>query len=106
MLQHYFCVIRPIYYDDFGMPLVSVLLIKPSYKKGYDRFISERKAELKDIEIKILDLTSKGYAEINIADKLSISINLVKYYKRNIFKKMHVESASEAVYIGLLSGIL
>jgi|GEM_PF-2428308 len=124
--QHVSCVIRPVYYDDHGMPLVSVLLIKPSYKKGYDRFllhfideekkflyssgrdgfISERKAELKEIEIKILNLTSKGYAEINIADKLSISINLVKYYKRNIFKKMHVESASEAVYIGLLSGII
>ncbi|HKJ81935.1 MAG TPA: response regulator transcription factor [Ignavibacteriaceae bacterium] len=52
--------------------------------------ISERESE-------ILDYLSKGYYDKEIADKLFLSVKTVRTHLRNIYKKLHVRSRTEAV---------
>ncbi len=52
--------------------------------------ISERESE-------ILSYLSKGYYDKEIADKLFLSVKTVRTHLRNIYKKLHVRSRTEAV---------
>jgi len=59
---------------------------------------------LSDREKEILVSLSKGNSYKMIADSLCISIDTVRYHIRNIYKKMHVHSQSEAVATALRKG--
>jgi DNA-binding NarL/FixJ family response regulator len=59
---------------------------------------------LSDREKEILASLSKGNSYKMIADSSSISIDTVRYHIRNIYKKMHVHSQSEAVATALRKG--
>ncbi|MDB6025784.1 MAG: DNA-binding response regulator, partial [Verrucomicrobiales bacterium] len=48
-------------------------------------------------EKEILSLLSKGYANKEIADGLSLSVETVRSYLKSIYEKMQVHSRSEAV---------
>lgn len=50
----------------------------------------------------VLDLLSKGYANKEIADKLSLSVETIRSYLKGVYEKMHVHSRTEAVakYLG------
>lgn len=52
---------------------------------------------LTEREEKILALLSKGYANKEIADKLSVSMSTVRTHLRHIYEKLHVRSRTEAV---------
>lgn len=49
-------------------------------------------------ETEILNLLVKGYSYKMIADKLSISIDTVRNHIKKIYKKLEVNSATEAIY--------
>jgi DNA-binding NarL/FixJ family response regulator len=53
-------------------------------------------------EEEILDCLSKGYVTKEIADKLSVSYDTVRYHLKHIYDKLHVHSRTEAVikYLG------
>lgn len=53
--------------------------------------------ELSDREIEVLQALSEGLAFKNIADKLFISIDTVRYHTKKIYKKLHVNSKLGAV---------
>lgn len=117
---------KPTYFTESGKPRISIVMIKPSHKKGHDRFViyivddekklyfssglnnyvKPDKVELSEKEIEILRYISKGFNEVVIAKKLNAKIDLIKYYKKNIFKKIHVNNIQEAVYIGLFYGLI
>jgi len=44
-----------------------------------------------------LALLSKGFANKEIADKMSVSYETVRDHLRNIYEKLHVHSRTEAV---------
>jgi DNA-binding NarL/FixJ family response regulator len=48
-------------------------------------------------EKELLVLLSKGYSDKEIADKLALSVETIHGYVKNIYKKMHVHSRTEAV---------
>ena len=48
-------------------------------------------------ELEILGLLSQGYADKEIAQKLSISFDTVRFHLKQIFEKLHVRSRIEAV---------
>lgn len=48
-------------------------------------------------ENEVLDLLTKGYGNKEIADKLSLSVQTIRSYLKNIYDKMHVHSRAEAV---------
>lgn len=59
---------------------------------------------LSDREIDVLTSLSKGNSYKMIADSECISLDTVRYHIRNIYKKMHVHSQSEAVATALRKG--
>lgn len=48
-------------------------------------------------EREILELVAKGYANKEIADKMSITLSTVCWYLNEIYKKLHVQSRMQAV---------
>ena len=48
-------------------------------------------------EKEILDLLAKGYANKEIADKLSLTVGTVCWYLHEIYRKLHVQSRTQAV---------
>jgi DNA-binding NarL/FixJ family response regulator len=53
--------------------------------------------KLTEREEQILSLLSKGYANKEIADKISVSMSTVRTHLRHIYEKLHVRSRTEAV---------
>jgi DNA-binding NarL/FixJ family response regulator len=53
-------------------------------------------------EEEILDYLAKGFVTKEIADKLSVSYDTVRYHLKHIYDKLHVHSRTEAVikYLG------
>jgi DNA-binding NarL/FixJ family response regulator len=52
---------------------------------------------LTDREIEILSLVAKGYYDKELAEQLFLSIKTIRTHLRNIYKKLHVRSRTEAV---------
>ena len=59
---------------------------------------------LSERELEILTNLSRGNSYKIIADTVCISIDTVRYHIRNIYKKLHVHSQSEAVAKAMKSG--
>ena len=55
------------------------------------------RTELSQRENEILELLSQGFANKEIADRLSISYQTVKVHVKHIYEKLHVRSRSEAL---------
>ena len=76
-------------------PLVARKVI--SYFNPQQRHAREGFEELTTREIEVLQALSEGMQFKNIADKLFISIDTIRYHTKNIYKKLHVNSKLEAV---------
>jgi DNA-binding NarL/FixJ family response regulator len=58
---------------------------------------SKETENLSDREMEILSYLAKGYHDKEIADKFFLSVKTVRTHLRNIYKKLHVRSRTEAV---------
>jgi DNA-binding NarL/FixJ family response regulator len=58
---------------------------------------SKETENLSSREMEILSYLARGYNDKEIADKLFLSIKTVRTHLRNIYKKLHVRSRTEAV---------
>ena len=58
---------------------------------------SSETENLSDREVEILSHLAKGYHDKEIADRFFLSIKTVRTHLRNIYKKLHVRSRTEAV---------
>jgi DNA-binding NarL/FixJ family response regulator len=56
-----------------------------------------RSAELTRRENEVLELLSQGFANKEIAQMLSLSLDTVRYHLKLIYDKLHVRSRTEAV---------
>jgi DNA-binding NarL/FixJ family response regulator len=61
---------------------------------------------LSEREKQILSELAKGNSYKAISDLLFISLDTVKYYVKNIYKKLHVHSQSEAVAKAIKKGLI
>jgi len=69
--------------------------------------VAERPSEtLTPQELRVLQLLADGYSYQAAAERLSISLNTVRSYVRNVYDKLHVHSKSEAVSKALRSGLI
>lgn len=71
-----------------------------------DRGAGERDTELRRRELAVLKLTAKGMSNKEIAVDLGISERTVQTHLVNIFRKMRVDSRTEAVLHALKQGLL
>lgn len=61
---------------------------------------------LSDREMEVLRLAASGMSNMEIADKLTLSVRTVQTHLRSIFNKLGVGSRSEAIVYGLKKGWL
>jgi DNA-binding NarL/FixJ family response regulator len=59
-------------------------------------FIKSKSLKLSTKEHQILILSSQGYTSKEIAEKMAISLNTIKFHKQNILVKLNVQNISEA----------
>jgi len=57
-------------------------------------------------ELEVLSLAAKGMSNRDIGTRLGISEGTVKSYFTDLFLKLNVHSRTEAIFVGLKSGIL
>lgn len=62
--------------------------------------------QLTSQETLVLQLLADGYSYGTVASRMSISVNTVRTYIRNVYEKLHVHTKSEAVSQGLRRGLI
>ncbi|HEX9252072.1 MAG TPA: response regulator transcription factor [Ignavibacteriaceae bacterium] len=85
--------------NDGGSPMSSRIArqVITAFKEGKSIIPATQDYDLSDREISVLNLLSDGYNYQEIAETLFISVDTVRHHIRNIYKKLHVHSQSEAV---------
>ena len=80
-----------------GVPMTSGIARRVA---GFFRHRGKARDEmvrLSQRETEVLDLLAKGFVNKEIADRLSLSVETIRSYLKNIYEKMHVHSRAEAV---------
>jgi len=85
--------------NDGGSPMSSRIArqVITAFKEGKNIVTHPQNYDLSDREISVLNLLSDGCNYQEIAETLFISVDTVRHHIRNIYKKLHVHSQSEAV---------
>jgi DNA-binding NarL/FixJ family response regulator len=85
--------------NDGGSPMSSRIArqVITAFKEGKSIIPATQDYDLSDREISVLNLLSDGCNYQEIAEILFISVDTVRHHIRNIYKKLHVHSQSEAV---------
>ena len=85
--------------NDGGSPMSSRIArqVITAFKEGKGILSDQKDFDLSDREISVLNLLAEGYNYQEIAENLFISVDTVRHHIRNIYKKLHVHSQSEAV---------
>lgn len=98
--------IREIY--EGGSPMSSRIARKVITTFQQQKPIEEEQPEyeLSTREREVLNLLGEGNNYQEIADGLYISVDTVRHHIRNIYKKLHVHSQSEAVAKAIRRGII
>ena len=82
-----------------GAPMTSEIARKviASFHRARPEPQAHPQDKLTEREVEILQLLSRGYATKEIADKLQVSYDTVRYHLKHIYDKLHVHSRTEAV---------
>ena len=70
-----------------------------TYSLEHKKWEKEQKKVLSEREKEVLILAAQGHTVDQIADKLFISKDTVKYHRKNLFEKINVSSISEALWL-------
>jgi len=78
-----------------GIPALS-----PAIARRMINYFTQKKVVIRDVrltnkETEVLQFLVNGLSYKLIADKLSVSINSVRYHVKNIYKKLHINSRPE-----------
>jgi len=57
--------------------------------------VSADESSLSEREAEILGFMTKGFSELEIADKMHVSVNTVKSHRKHVYQKLHVRSRAE-----------
>ncbi len=118
--------LKPVLLDKYCDPWIVICLVAASphssrgnvqfrsneLQKCYDYDINSGEwkeatiAKLNKREKEILMLTSQGYTIANIASKLFISVDTIKFHRKNIFHKLGVKSISKAISIAIAKSLI
>lgn len=74
-------------------PSSKVIVAEPRFKDSRDNFVSQFK--LSPREMDIIHLIKQGYASKQIANDLELSIYTVETHRKNIYRKLNVQSSAE-----------
>ncbi len=85
--------------NDGGSPMSSMIArqVITAFKEGKNAPSEEKDFDLTEREVSVLNLLADGFNYQEIAETLYIIVDTVRHHIRNIYKKLHVHSQSEAV---------
>lgn len=93
---------RNTYLNEIISLTQKVLILHPNYLK--DQLPKE--PSLTSGELGVLRLINDGRSNSEISELLTISLNTVKFYTKNIFKKLNVKNRQQAIKVAQEYGIL
>lgn len=67
------------------------------YCNNSKSWIQSALPQLTEKEKEVLQLACQGYTNQQIAEKISLNINTVKFHKRNIFEKLNTTNCTESI---------
>jgi DNA-binding NarL/FixJ family response regulator len=93
---------------DGGAPMSSLIArqVINVFQQTQGKVQQEENAGLSAREIEVLTSLSDGNNYQEIADRLYISVDTVRHHIRNIYRKLHVHSQSEAVAKAIRKGLI
>lgn len=65
---------------------------------------SDQVAQLSARELEVLELATHGLTNLQIAERIHLSVHAVKFHLRSIFGKLGVSNRTEAAVMHLRSG--
>ncbi len=77
--------------------------------RGFTELANKEKSgadQLSKREFELLELVAEGLSNQAVGQKLSISVNTVKYHMKSILQKMGAQNRTEAVMLAIRAGIL
>ncbi len=94
--------------NEGGAPMSSLIArqVINVFQQTQSKTIEENEAELSSREKEVLTSLSDGNNYQEIADRLFISVDTVRHHIKNIYKKLHVHSQSEAVAKAIRKGLI
>jgi len=94
--------------NDGGAPMSSLIArqVIDVFKQTQGKQNEEKDTELSSREKEVLTSLSDGNNYQEIADRLFISVDTVRHHIKNIYRKLHVHSQSEAVAKAIRKGII
>jgi len=94
--------------NEGGAPMSSLIArqVITVFQQTQGKASEESEAELSTREKEVLTSLSDGNNYQEIADRLFISVDTVRHHIKNIYKKLHVHSQSEAVAKAIRKGLI
>jgi DNA-binding NarL/FixJ family response regulator len=94
--------------NEGGAPMSSLIArqVIDVFQKTQNKAKEENDSGLSSREIEVLTSLSDGNNYQEIADRLFISVDTVRHHIRNIYRKLHVHSQSEAVAKAIRKGLI
>jgi DNA-binding NarL/FixJ family response regulator len=91
-----------------GEPAMTRAMAGKFLKSVANRIVDERKGEqaLSERELYVLRLVASGASNLEIAEKLSISVNTVKTHLKNILEKLQLDNRTQAATYALTHGLV
>jgi LuxR family transcriptional regulator, maltose regulon positive regulatory protein len=71
-----------------------------------DAALEQLMASLTDRERNLLRFVSAGLSNRDLAERLSVSTNTVKWHLRNIFEKLHIKNRVQAIALARRFGLI
>lgn len=94
--------------NEGGSPMSSLIArqVINVFRQTQGKSASQEESDLTTREIEVLTSLSDGNNYQEIADSLFISVDTVRHHIRNIYRKLHVHSQSEAVAKAIRKGLI
>ena len=87
-------------------PAIARRVVERLSSGGSDDTAPTDECQLTKRESEVLELLARGYTYLNVGVKLGISTHTVHAHIRKIYKKLQVNSRSEAVYKAVRQGLV
>jgi two-component system, NarL family, response regulator LiaR len=95
--EQYLEAIIETFQGGSAMPPAIARKVLTMFQNQNQKFSNTEHHELSNAEKKILDCLVKGMSYKLIADECKISFSTVNFHLKNIYRKLHVNSATEAI---------
>lgn len=104
--EQFFGLLEAVMRGEVGLTPVLAAKILTEFARSEPTPLQEDVSELTPRERQVLELVAQGRTNAEIAEKLGVSQNTVKFHMKNILGKLHLRNRAEVVAYALRSGLI